>query len=180
MPYQSREVSNERKDNTRAEIFDGSFGRKKREDNGQERFVSQKFKIESNHKFSDFTNTGRDFSNSNPIIGKEKFERKFGISGPSGRANRTSRISKRDFLDIGSGIPLMGQERRSTYDRAMELKENFRARESKSIPRESIAYDHLDPSIQGEFLNDTNFSDLVKKSETRRTYSTSPYGGFRN
>lgn len=29
-PYNSREVSNGREENSRAEIFDGSFGRKKR------------------------------------------------------------------------------------------------------------------------------------------------------
>lgn len=83
-------------------------------------------------------------------------------------------------MDIGSGIPLVGQERRSTYDRNMDLMDVFRARESKSIPRESIALDHLDDKSKGNYFNDTNFSDLVKKSETRRTYSTSPYGGFRS
>lgn len=74
----------------------------------------------------------------------------------------------------------MGQERRSTYDRAMDINDILRARGSKSIPRESIAFDHIDNKAKGDYLNDTNFSDLVKRSDTRRTYSTSPYGGFRS
>lgn len=60
--------------------------------------------------------------------------------GPSGRQNR---LSQKEYLGIGSGIPLITYERSSRYNQ-FEGKDNIRARESKSIPRESIALDHTE------------------------------------
>ena len=80
-------------------------------------------------------------------------------------------------MGIGSGIPLITYERSSRYNQ-FDGKENFRGRESKSIPRQSIAQDHEEKPIDD--MKDQNFSDLVKRSDNRRTYSTSPYGGLRS
>ena len=49
-------------------------------------------------------------------------------------------------MGIGSGIPLITYERSSRYNQ-FDGKENFRGRESKSIPRQSIAQDHEEKPI---------------------------------
>ena len=94
----SREVSNGREDRN-AEIFDGSFGRKKREDNSHERHRINKFKTETQPLFKDSSQGGFDTGNAKTIYGGHEahFERKFGINGPSGRTNKTSRLSQREF-----------------------------------------------------------------------------------
>lgn len=92
------------------------------------------------------------------------FEGKFGSNGPSGRPNKTSRLfQKEQTFAMGSG--LSSQERQSSTFRQKGF-DIWNKRESKSIPRDSIAFDHIDPLMKfGEHNtsnNDKSFSDLIK------------------
>ena len=97
--------------------------------------------------------------------------------------NQTSKFTPKDFQGIGKGIsgaPLLNYDRRQTVDQNLaSYKDYFKHREAKSIPKEILPIDSGADSLKHtpNEATDTNFSDLVKMTDSRRTYSTSPYGG---
>jgi len=75
---------------SKTEIFDGSFGRKKREDADYEKDRKFRYKIEAPTLLHDNYEQRRPGASQ---FSSEMFEGRFGSKGPSGRINKTTRLN---------------------------------------------------------------------------------------